>query len=150
MSFSWRDLEEKDLLECLNLDPSYIGDELVGRQHAIAIWRKMLGQPYFGGRVFESDPPIVGRRIAGFGASVFVSEAFATKEIAHPRPGVSARVIQSVDAALPVVLTPAQIRADNTRGGLNLMVLCDSYLGGLDQEQLMELRVQFTEGFMDF
>ena len=54
-------------------------------------------------------------------------------------------MIQSVDSALPVVLTPAQIRADNTRGGLNLLVLCDSYPGGLDQEQ-----VQFAEGFVDF
>jgi hypothetical protein len=150
MSFSWRDLEEKDLLDCLNLDPRYIGDELVGRQRAIAIWRKMLGKPYFGGRVFEFDPPIGGRRIAGFGASVFVSEAFVTKEIAHPRPGLRARVIQSVDSALPVVLTPAQIRADKTRGGLNLVVLCDSYPGGLDQEQLLEFKVQFAEGFVDF
>jgi hypothetical protein len=54
------------------------------------------------------------------------------------------------DSTLPVVLTPAQIRADNTRGGLNLVVLCDSYPGGLDQEQLLELKVQFAEDFVDF
>ena len=59
----------------------------------------------------ESEIPIAGRRIVGFGASTFVQAAFAEQELTDPRPGLNTRIIASIASGHPVILSEAELKA---------------------------------------
>ncbi|MBV8841474.1 MAG: hypothetical protein JO307_01575 [Bryobacterales bacterium] len=118
-----RDLRAEDLLECLSINPGRIGDELVGRARAIEIWRSLVRSPSFSSTVIEAARPSAGHRIVGFGSGVFVSRAFALAELSDPRPGINSRILAGIDSGPSVILNEAQLRAGNTRGGLDMVVL---------------------------
>src|SRR4051812_26674768 len=123
----WRPAEYKDLKECLSLNPAAMGLEIVGHNRALAAWRTLLHTRSFNSAVIESEPPIAGHRIMGFGASVFVSAAFAAQEVSLPKPGINARIIASIASDKSVVLTEDELRHDNTRGGLHIVFLCAAW-----------------------
>lgn len=59
----------------------------------------------------------------GFGASVFVSAEFMDAEIANPRDDINSRVIASVHAGQPVVLTREETGRANAAEGLDIVIL---------------------------
>jgi hypothetical protein len=120
---SWRPIRPTELEECLSLNPKCMGDELVGRDRAVAAWRRLRAARSFRCVAIESDVPIKGHRIVGFAANVFVSASFAERETAEPKPGLNARLISSIASGDPVVLTATQLAAENTQGCLHLIVL---------------------------
>jgi len=120
---SWRPIRPAELDECLSLNPKSMGDELVGRARALAAWQRLRMARSFRAVVIESDVPIKGHRIVGFAANVFVSAAFAEREIADPKPGVNARLISSIASGDAVVLTAKQLAYENTQGCLHLIVV---------------------------
>ena len=73
-------VRDGDLVECLSVDPARIGEELAGYKRAIDAWKALMRSPSFRSTVIETDPPIQSHRIVAFGASVFVSRAFADEE----------------------------------------------------------------------
>jgi hypothetical protein len=75
----------EDLADCLSLNPRRLGEESVGHCWAMEGWRDLVRSCSFHSTVIEADPRIAGHRIVAFGASVFVSRAFADEEIADPR-----------------------------------------------------------------
>lgn len=120
---SWRPVRPAELEECLSLSPKSMGDELVGRVRAVAAWQRLQRARSFRAVVIESDVPIKGHRIVGFAANVFVSAAFAEREIVDPQPGVNARLISSIASGDGVVLTAKQLAYENTQGRLHLIVV---------------------------
>ena len=146
----WRPAREDDLPQCLAVNPAAMGHEAVGRRRAALAWRTLLRLPSCLAVVVESKKPIAGRHIVGFGASAFVSAAFAQAEIAAPKPGLNARIISSIDAGHPVVLSEAELRHANTYGGLHLVVLCASWIRNLlTQEQIEEVKMHFASSFLE-
>jgi len=127
-SFTWRKTTEADLAACLDVQPAHLGNELTGPEIAHKVWREILADPAMVTAVFECEPPIEGRRIVGFGAAVFVRAEFAEAELANPRPYINARVIESVHAARPVLLTAGEIARVNAGKGLDMVNLCGSLL----------------------
>src|SRR5437899_97052 len=107
-SFTWRKTTEADLAACLDVQPVHLGGELTGPEIAHRVWQEMLADPAMVTAVFECEPPIEGRRIVGFGAAVFVRAEFAEAELANPRPYINARVIESLHAGRPVLLTSGE------------------------------------------
>jgi hypothetical protein len=141
----WRGLRDEDLTACLSVDPARIGTELVGYGRAIDAWKELMGSCSFQSAVIEADPPIAGHRIVAFGASAFVSRAFAGEEISNPRPGLNARIIASVAGHKSVVLNQAQLRSANTEEGLDLVVLCPKWRKGiLTTGQIAEAQMQLA------
>jgi hypothetical protein len=118
-----REVREDDLIECLLIRPARLGDELVGRAQAIKAWQHLLRSRSLISAVFESPQPLAGRRILAFGADVFVSRTFAEAEIANQQPGLNGRIIASIDSGRPVVLSERELRAANTSGGLDSVIL---------------------------
>ena len=57
--------------------------------------------------------------MVAFGATAFVRHAFVDREIENPEPGLNSRIIGSIDAGNPVVLDDEELRAQNTKGGLD-------------------------------
>jgi hypothetical protein len=122
-----RDLLEEDLIDCLSVNPARLGGELVGRTRAIKTWRALIRFPAWTSGVIEAPKPIGGHRIVGFGGDVFVSRAFADAEISKPRPGLNSRLIASIDSGETAVLSESEVRAGNTRGGLDMAILYGSW-----------------------
>ncbi len=121
-----RDLRAEDLLECLSINPSRIGAEIVGHARAIEIWKLLISSQSFTSAVIQADSSSTRHRIVGFGASIFVQQKFVDEEFSNPRPGLNARVFASIDSGKSVVLCEQELRAANTAGGLDSLILYGS------------------------
>lgn len=147
MPFLWRELREADLLDCLMLHPGHIGDEIVGRERAIELWRTLIRNPGFHSAVIE-DPE--SHRIVGFGASVFVTEEFVAGELAAPRPYLNSRILEAQHLNRPVVLTWESIARANARGSLNVVVLFSCWdRSARSPVQVHEVQALFAVSFYE-
>ena len=99
------------------------GDELVGRSASLESWRRLFQDPFFASLAVVSLPPIKGHELIGFGASIFVSSAFADAEITNPQPGLNSRVIESIHAGRSVLLTRKQVACANANEGIDVVIL---------------------------
>jgi hypothetical protein len=98
----------------------------------------------------ETGKPIAGHRIVAFGASAFVSQEFAYQEISNPRPGLNGRVIASIDARRPVVLNEAELRSQNTYGGLCQIILFSTWRRGcLTPGQVTQIQVNLAKTYVN-
>jgi len=87
----------------------------------------LVRDPFFIAVAFESDPPIRGHRIIGFGASAFVSAAFMDAELADPHPDINSRIIASVHSGQSVLLTRDEIARANAGDGVDSVILYGSW-----------------------
>src|SRR5689334_20643156 len=117
----WRPISEADLSKCLDIQPECLGDQTVGRNSALRIWRALLDNPAFKANVIESERAIGGDKIVACGMGVFVTRAFADREIRSPRPGLNSRIIAGIAAGESVVLSRTQIGAGNAGEGVDFV-----------------------------
>jgi hypothetical protein len=114
----WRTIGEADLPELQDISPGGMGSEIVGPQRTLEVWRGLIDQPSFFGSLVESETPLCGHRVIGFGAGVYVTSGFMEAELAEPRPGMAARLIASIDSGHSEVLDYEEIRTANSADGL--------------------------------
>jgi len=151
----WRPFREADLSFCLEMQPSCLGAELVGRAAALKAWRSLVQHPAFLATVIESERPIGRGTIAGCGMGVFVRAAFAEREIREPRPGLNARIIAKVSAAVSpgasaVLLSRDEIGQGNAGGGLDFVNLYGTWqAGALQPAELTEVQGLLGTGFAE-
>src|SRR3954468_5613687 len=150
MSLAVRPLRPDEIETCLAVNPAARGDGSIGRDRAIAAWRILVRRRACVCCVLEARPPIGGHEIVGFGALAFVSAQFADNEVADPKPGLNARIIASIDANRPVVLTDAEVRCANSTGGLHIAALYTTWRRGiLDEEQTAQINVHIAQACLD-
>jgi hypothetical protein len=123
MSISWRPANAADIRPCLSIRPENLGAALIGTEAALQAWKMLLTYPFFSSAVLESDPPIRGHRLVGFGASVFVSQSFARAEIASPCADINSRILASIHSGRSVLADRSEVAASNANGGLDVVVL---------------------------
>src|SRR5262245_19140478 len=119
----WRPISESDLSECLSIQPACFGDQITGRPAALRVWKSLLDSPAFLANVIESERPIGGHKIVACGMGVFVTKAFADREIKHPRAALNSRIIAGIASGESVVLTQAQVALANAGGGIDFVNL---------------------------
>jgi hypothetical protein len=147
---TWRPLTYADLPDCLELHPLAVGHELIGRQRAFRAWTSLLAHPSCNFAVIELNKPVAGKRIVGFGASAFVSPAFAQEEISTPQPGLNARIMASIDHGDSVVLSEAELRYANTYSGLHEVVLCATWKRNLISDlQIEEVKMHLAASYLE-
>jgi hypothetical protein len=145
-----RPIREGDLEACLDMQPACFGDELVGREVALGVWRQWLGSAAFQANVIESDPEIGGHRIVGCGMGVFVDRDFVDRELETPAPGLNARIVASVAAGASVVLDRDAIARGNARGGLDFVNLYGTWRDGvLDSDTVSEVQALLGKSFVE-
>jgi hypothetical protein len=145
---NWREAREADLLECLDIEPRHRGDEIVGREQALAIWKELLRTRAFHSCVIECAS--LPGRILGFGASVFVTADFATREIENPKPGVNDRLFAGIANGEPVVRAEADLYNTGVDAPLDDMTLYGSWVDGvLSTEQLNEVQMLLASVFVE-
>jgi hypothetical protein len=89
--------------------------------------------------------------IEGFGLSVFLSDAFADELAREPRPYVSARLYERLEAGEPLLLTREELARANTRGGLNVLSLHPGLkLYDFSHPRAVEALRVFSAGFLFF
>jgi len=146
----WRPIRATELIECLDVQPACIGDAIVGREAAIRIWQNLLTSPAFRANVIESDRPLGGHRIVGCGMGVFVDSDFVDRELGNPRPGLNARIIDSIGRGDPVVLELDAIAAGNAGTGLDFVNMYGTWRDGiLDPDQVAEVQSLLGTSFIE-
>lgn len=123
----WREVNEAELAECLDIEPRMWGDEIVGRERALAGWKEMLRSRSFNSAVIETDGLDGGRRTVAFGSSVFVTAEFVDRELRCPQPGMNSRILAGVLAGEPVVHPEANLSDGKAGEALDLVVLSCNY-----------------------
>jgi hypothetical protein len=146
----WRPISEADLSKCLEIQPECLGDEIVGRSTALRVWKTLLHDPSFHANVIESERPIGGHKIVACGMGVFVTRAFADREIQHPQPGLNSRIIAGVASGESVVLSRTQIAAGNAGEGLDFVNMYGAWREGiLNAKQLAEVQAVLGTSFVE-
>lgn len=146
----WRPISETDLLECLEIQPASMGDQIAGRERALEVWQGFLESPAFLANVIESDLPISGHHIVACGMGVFVVPDFADSEISEPRPGINARIIAAVAAGDAVVMDREAIAAGNAGEGVDFVNLYGTWRSGvLNLDQLAEVHALLGTSFVE-
>jgi len=144
-----RKVHSCDLHECLTVDTSHLGSELVGTTRAVSIWNEFFRSDAFNCTAVEACTPIGKARIIGFSSSIFVQPSFVDLELAKPRPGLNARIVESVVSGRSVVLNERELRLGNTKMGLDAAVLSSAWRrDSLNHEQVSEVQTLLAFSFM--
>jgi hypothetical protein len=150
----WRPIRKADLSHCLEIQPACLGDQIVGRRTALRVWKDFLENPAFQATVIESERPIAGHKIVACGMGVFVTGAFADREITDPQPGLNSRIIASIAASVasgePVVLSRAEIGEGNASQGLDFVNMYGTWRDGImNPDQLAEVHALLGTSFVE-
>jgi hypothetical protein len=146
----WRPISASDLSECLNLQPACLGDQLVGRITALRVWKTLLDHPSFHANVIESDRPVAGHKIVACGMGVFVTRAFADREIKSPRAGINSRIIAGIASGESVLLSRSQMGVGNAGEGLDFVNLYGTWRDGImNTRQLAEAQALLGSSFVE-
>jgi hypothetical protein len=147
---NWREACAADLIECLNIEPSVWGDEIVGRERALLVWKEWTRSLSFNSAVLETATSLSADRKIAFGSSVFVTAEFATKELRNPRPGLNSRIVASVASGESVVRPEASLSDTGVRNALDLVVLsCNHLYGAMNCEQTIQAETLLTVSFAE-
>jgi hypothetical protein len=123
MAITWRPTTWDDIEPSLSIQPENRSDGFSEMTAALLAWRVLFQSPFFISAVLEANPAIQGHRLIGFGAAVLVLPEFLNQEIAHPHPGLTARIMASVDAGSSVLATRAEVARANAEKGVDLVIL---------------------------
>jgi hypothetical protein len=146
----WRAISEADLSECLEIQPACIGDQIVGRGAALRIWKSLLDNAAFKANVIESERALAGRKIVACGMGVFVTKAFADREIRAPRTGLNSRILEGIASGEPTLLTSAQIGAGNAGDGNDFVNMYGTWRDGvMTADQLAEVQTLLGTSFVE-
>jgi hypothetical protein len=146
----WRPIAEGDLLTCLEIQPACLGDQIVGRSAAVRVWKTLLENPSFQANVIESDRPLAGHKIVACGMGVFVTKAFADREIQKPQPGLNARIIAGIASGESILLSRAQIASGNAGEGIDFVNMYGTWREGiLNPDQLAEVHALLGTSFVE-
>lgn len=145
---TWREVREADLPECLEMEPRHLGDEIVGRELAMAAWKELIHNRAFHSCVIESVS--MPGRILGFGASVFVTPEFATRELEDPKPGVKSRVIAAIANQESVIRPENDLYNTEAHDALDELTLYGNWPEALlSAEQLDEVKMLLPMAFVE-
>lgn len=142
-----REMGESDVARCISIEPRRLGEEIAGRERALDAWRSLTRSLSFNSVVIESSN--FPSRIAGFGASVFVTADFAARELEQPTPYLNSRIMASFGSTNCVVL-PEEDLCRRGRQPLDLVILsCDYPKTSLSQDEADEVQMLLPFSFME-
>jgi hypothetical protein len=147
----WRKTEERDIAACMELLPAKNGSDIVGPAATTNAYREMLRSTPFAAKsavVVLRENEV--ERIVGFGIGVFVRKDFVESELAHPQPGLNARIVASVAQKRSVLLTYEEIRSANTAADLQQVILHATWdRKSLTPQQVDEVRIVIGQAYQE-
>lgn len=149
-SLHWRPALPEDIPLCLKINPLISGEQVLGRERVRSVWSGLTSHVSFQSAVVETAEPVLGSNAVAFGASVFVRNNFAASEILHPEAGLVQRIVRGVAEERSALLSPEEIKHDNTAEGLNVIVMSAAIRPGLETRPGFPERLQalLTSAFL--
>lgn len=146
----WRRICRTDVPVLFDTYLTAMGCELVGVNAAREAWDSLIKTPGFAGAIVERRGSDGRSQMVGFGASVFISEQFAVREMRALRPGLNARIISEFLARTNSVLNKAQIAEENAGDGLNVAILFGRWMPErLAPEEVPEVEFYLASAFVE-
>ena len=142
----WRNIKFDDLKTCLEIFPElFDGVSLDDHQRA---WSALLARPSFRGVIIEIEGDAKEWKAVGSGASVFIREDVARKEIDSPRRGLTRRILTSLLSSQPLTLSTHAIAKANASDGIHVVTLWARCGKEIRAESLIqEIRQLLAESF---
>lgn len=148
--FSWRKTRSSDLPQCLKLHWAKNGAETVGPVRALEAWQKLFEMNHATRSALVEMHSNGSAEIVGFGFAAFVKKTFSEAEVLNPKPGLNARIIESVVRGNSVVATYDEVRDANTHGDLQQVILDTSWNDKrLNPTQRDEVRVLLGRAYQE-
>jgi hypothetical protein len=142
----WREANAEDLVECLAIEPRMWGDEIVGRERALEVWRSLTRSLACNSAVVETGGS-KKKRVA-FGFSVFVTPEFMDGELQNPWPGINGRILESAVRGEPVVRAESSLCGSND--ALDVVVMsCNYRYDGMTSEEAMQAEMALPMAFAE-
>ena len=148
MDLTHRPTRLNDLDACLSIIRNGFAFGPDDRAALPALWHHLIAGGMAESAVIEDRDRPAGRRVVGFGMTVFVTDQFV-EEAKHGLPPYLARHVLCLwqEGRAPF-LTAEQIRRANSTEGLNGLILHNGWEnGGLTVDQASALRQKIIEGF---
>ena len=147
---NWREVEEADLIQCLSIEPRVWGDQIVGRECALQVWKEWTRRRCFNSAVVQVPTSQSASQKVAFGASVFVTPEFATRELENPQPGLNSRIIASIVAGESVVLPETNLSGTRARTPLDVVILsCNYQYEAMNPEQTTQAEMVLPFSFAE-
>ncbi len=147
---NWREVEEADLIECLNIEPRVWGDGIVGRERALPVWKEWTRTLSFSSAVVEASTPRSSTHKIAFGSGIFVTPEFATRELEDPQPGLNSRIISSVVSGQSAIRPDATLSGPGARVPLDFVILsCNYCYEAMDPEQTIQAEMTLPFAFAE-
>lgn len=142
----WREVRTDDLIECLEIEPRIWGDEIVGREQALDVWRMLARSLVCNSAVVETGGSR-SRRV-GFGLSVFVTPQFADRELGKPQPGINSRIVASVVRGKPAVC--AEKSLCDAGSPLDVVIMsCNYRYDAMNTEEALQAQLMLPAAFAE-
>ncbi len=113
----------EDLTTALGFISDAFGYPPALRAQLPALWEALMRTGELGTGVVENGPPTAARQVVGVGLTVFVENDYAEAELANPRPGLNARLMDAIARGRSPVLDRRRVAAGNREGDLTLVAL---------------------------
>jgi hypothetical protein len=97
--------------------------ECLGFNRALQLWERLIAAKDACGTVSISRKVGTSRAVVAVAVGVFVTHEFATAELAHPRPGLNARILESLADNKPVITDYRYLARANAAATLNQVVM---------------------------
>ena len=148
MDLSHRPTTLEDLDACLPLIRNGFAFGSGDRPALPALWRHLLAGGMAESAVIEDRDRPPGKRLVGFGLSVFVTDQFVEEAKTTLPPHLTRHVLCRWQEGRPPFLTAEQIRRANSDVGLNGLILHNGWTGaGQNEEAAPALRQKIIEAF---
>jgi hypothetical protein len=142
----WREVSEEDLIDCLKIEPRVWGDEIVGRDKALGVWKRLSRSLACNSAVVETGGSKV--RKVGFGFSVFVTSEFADRELEKPQSGMNSRIMASLVGGMPVIRDETSLCSTNDP--LDVVILsCNYKYDAMSAEETMKAEMMLPAIFAE-
>jgi hypothetical protein len=144
----WRIPESRDLEACARLLEGHQAYPAKALRSMIGTWRQLMRERAIKLAVVEDLDRPRARRLAGFGGSVFVSDATMSAERRGSEPYLTMRTLLGEPRRGSAIQRLAEIRRGNSGDGLNLLVVHYAEANSLSPDERHATRFKMLEAFL--
>jgi hypothetical protein len=137
-----------DLRDCIDIRPAQSGSDHLGLPRALEQWKTLISMGDQCGHMMVRRDVGRLRELVAVAIAVFVKTEFADRELAHPEPGLNARLLESLAHGRSMIADYEYIARANAAGRLNQVIMyCTTRRDLLSADEDTVVRGMLTHGY---